>query len=102
MFRKAESEANTQLAKRTLTAALIAFGALSGKPALSAPPVTVQGMPVPQLAQFDTLMQNFMDNNGIEAGLLGIMKDGVIVYQRGFGWKDSGHRQTLRHDAVIR
>jgi hypothetical protein len=65
-------------------------------------PVPVQGMPVPELAVFDTMMCDFMDDNGIKAGLLGIMKDGVIVYQRGFGWKDSGETQPLRHDAVAR
>jgi CubicO group peptidase (beta-lactamase class C family) len=69
-------------------------------PAARAVPIT--GMPVPELANFDQLMSDFMDNNGIEAGLLGIMKDGVIVYQRGFGWKDASHTQLLRHDAVMR
>jgi len=64
--------------------------------------VPVQGMPVPQLANFDTLMSEFMDDNGIEAGLLGIMKDGVIVYQRGFGWKDKNNTIPLRHDALMR
>ena len=86
----------------TMILGLAAAIAAAAQPALGAPPVTVQGMPVPNLAQFDTLMRNFMDNNGIEAGLLGIMKDGVIVYQRGFGWKDSGSTIPLRHDALMR
>ncbi len=76
-------------------AALAAAG-----PALADPPV--QGMPVPELSVFDQMMTDFMDANGIESGLLGIMKDGVIVYQRGFGWKDAAHTQLMRHDAVAR
>ncbi len=62
----------------------------------------ISGMPVPELAVFDEMMVDFMETNDIEAGLLGIMKDGVIVYQRGFGWKDAGHATTLRHDALMR
>jgi CubicO group peptidase (beta-lactamase class C family) len=77
------------------------FAALAATvPAARAVPIT--GMPVAELAIFDQVMSDFMDNNGIEAGLLGIMKDGVIVYQRGFGWKDSGHTTLLRHDALMR
>lgn len=89
-------------AKRTWTifvwigAAILVFSPIAAK----AVPIT--GMPVPDLAVFDQVMSDFMDDNGIEAGLLGIMKDGVIVYQRGFGWKDSGHNELLRHDALMR
>lgn len=64
--------------------------------------VPMTGMPVPELVNFDQLMDDFMAANGIEAGLLGIMKDGAIVYQRGFGWKDADHDELLRHDALMR
>jgi len=64
--------------------------------------IPIQGMPVPDLTEFDKIMSDFMKDNGIEAGLLGIMRNGVIVYQRGFGWKDSGHNELLRHDALMR
>lgn len=85
--------------RRIITISLLA--SLVGLPkTLANTPVT--GMPVPELAVFDQMMVDFMEDNGIEAGLLGIMKDGVIVYQRGFGWKDPGHTQVLRHDAVMR
>lgn len=45
----------------------------------------VTGVPVPELAAFDDAMQQFMQTNSIAAGVLAVMKDGVIVYQRGFG-----------------
>jgi len=69
---------------------------------IAAEAVEITGMPVPELADFDKDMNDLMDANGIEAGLLGIMRNGVIVYQRGFGWKDSGHTELLRHDALMR
>jgi CubicO group peptidase (beta-lactamase class C family) len=77
-----------------------AFALTAALPLRADPPVS--GMPVPELAVFDQLMIDFMNDNGVEAALLGIMKDGVIVYQRGFGWKDDAHSQTLRHDALMR
>ncbi len=43
------------------------------------------GKPVPVLESFDALMQNFMADRGIAGGVLGVSKDGVIIYQRGFG-----------------
>lgn len=70
-----------------------------GGPAAAQP---IQGMPIPELANFDTLMTDFMTANDIQAGLLAIMRDGVIVYQRGFGWKDADNTIPLRHDALMR
>jgi len=62
----------------------------------------VTGMPVPEMANFDQLMVDFMEANDVKGAVLGIMKDGVIVYQRGFGWKDEAETIPLRHDAVMR
>lgn len=47
-------------------------------------------------------MQDFMAERGIEAGLLGIMKDGCIVYERSFGWRDESHTVPLPEDAMMR
>lgn len=89
----------SQVNRRSMLLGLVAAMAAAA-PAARAVPIT--GMPVPELANFDQLMNDFMNDNGIEAGLLGIMKDGVIVYQRGFGWKDDAHTTLLRHDALMR
>jgi len=62
----------------------------------------VSGMPVAELRIFDLAMQDFMALRGIEAGLLGIMKDGCIVYERGFGWKTKNHSVVLPEDAMMR
>lgn len=43
------------------------------------------GVPVPELSVFDNVMQAYMDGNGINAGVLAVSVDGVVVYQRGFG-----------------
>ena len=54
--------------------------------ALALPPA--QGPAVPQLAAFDRLMQEFMDNNDISAGQLAIMRNGVVVFDRAYGWQN--------------
>lgn len=43
------------------------------------------GVHVPELDIFDTVMQAYMESNGINAGVLAVSVDGVVVYQRGFG-----------------
>ena len=52
--------------------------------------VPVSGRPVPGLAALDTAMVNYMDSSAAASSLLGIMKDGRIVYLRGFGQMTPG------------
>ena len=47
-------------------------------------------------------MVEFMEAKGIEAGLLGVMKNGVVVLERGYGWKDSAHTEALPANAMMR
>ncbi len=46
----------------------------------------VSGRSVPGMVAFDTIMTNFMNANGITAGVLGISRAGRIEYLRSFGW----------------
>lgn len=48
----------------------------------------VAGRPVPELAHIDTLVTSWMNAGNIDAAVIGIMRDGVVVYLRGFGWLD--------------
>jgi len=47
-------------------------------------------------------MQDFMDDNGIDAGVLGILRDDCIVYMRGFGWDNADHDALLSPDQMLR
>lgn len=62
----------------------------------------VTGLAVPELAAFDEAMQNYMSERSIEAGLLAVMKDGVVVLERGYGWKDEAHTTQIPPDALMR
>ena len=55
-----------------------------------------------KLQKFDSLMTTFMSENEIDAGALSIMKNGRVVYDKSFGWKDSAHTQILPQGAMMR
>lgn len=52
------------------------------------------GPQVPALAGYDTWMQNWMQNSGSRAASLAIVKDGRLVFSRGYTWAESGYPQT--------
>lgn len=47
------------------------------------------GVTVPELTDFDDITEAFMEEYDIPCGVLGVAKDGCIVYQRGFGYNPS-------------
>ena len=48
----------------------------------------VTGRPVPELAHIEPLVTSWMNAGSIDAAVIGIMRDDVVVYLRGFGWLD--------------
>ena len=62
----------------------------------------MSGVPVPALAAFDQTMQQFMAERSIKAGELTVMKNGVIVLERGYGWQDKSEQRQLPPDALFR
>lgn len=65
-------------------------------------PLPVTGLFRSELSTVDTLMTNFMDANGIRGGVLGIMRNGVVVYQRGFGYHDEAETIAMPENALVR
>ncbi|MBG80375.1 MAG: hypothetical protein CMJ39_06670 [Phycisphaerae bacterium] len=65
-----------------------------------APPVS--GMPVPSMAALDIAVLNLMQDEDISAAAVGVMKDGVVVYQRFFGWQDQARTQPLSPGTMMR
>lgn len=50
----------------------------------------------------DSLMVAFTAEHDIGAAAIGVMKDGVVVYDRVFGWKDRERTIPLPEDAMMR
>jgi CubicO group peptidase (beta-lactamase class C family) len=78
---------------------LLCIAALS-LPTAAQPPA--QGIFVPELAAFDTLMQDFMSANGITAGQLAITRHGSVVFDRAYGWQDEQKSKPLPVGALMR
>lgn len=62
----------------------------------------VSGVPVPTLAAYDQAMDLFMSERSITAGELAVMKNGVIVLEHGYGWKDKAQTIRLNYNALFR
>ena len=60
------------------------------------------GIPVPELAVFDTAMQDLMESNNITGGQLAVMRNGTVVFQRSYGWQDQALTHPLAPDALMR
>lgn len=68
----------------------------------SATDLPLSGTTAPELAPFDDAMVEFMESKGIEAGLLGVMKDGFVILERAYGWHDAEHTEALQKNAMMR
>ena len=94
---------------RRLSVSLILTGMvlalLVGTPKLSAQsqsfPTT--GIAVPSLAGFDRVMKDIITGSwGIPGGALAVVKDGRLVYARGFGLADKENNQPVQPESLFR
>jgi CubicO group peptidase (beta-lactamase class C family) len=60
------------------------------------------GVRVPEFAELDETMQNYMQLKDISAGMAAVMRNGVPIYHRTFGWKDQAKTVPLQPDTVMR
>ena len=86
--------------------ALVACGG-SGPARPVAPPspgraFPVTGEPVPGMASVDQVISTLMRRWEIPGGAVGIVKDGRLVYARGFGYADESAGESVAPDALFR
>jgi len=95
-------QANSATAQRagTLTIAGRTFDLIQEKANSSVLPIN--GIPVPELVIYDQIMKKFMEERNIKAGVLAVMKDGVMVLEHGYGWKDKTLQTPLQPNAMFR
>ena len=56
----------------------------------------------PALAAYSDAVRTYMQEHGIPAGVLAVMKGDQVVVKRGFGWSDKTMLHALDADAVMR
>jgi len=85
-----DQERKRPIAMRQPSTILHALCGITSAALLSTPifagALPVNGRPTPGLSQFDSAMQAFMETNGMEAAVMGVMRNGRIVYLKGFGY----------------
>ncbi len=73
---------------------------LPGRSRAADRPVT--GVRVSRFAELDATMQSYMQSKGITAGMAAVMRNGVPIYHRAFGWDDQAKTIPRQPDAVMR
>jgi uncharacterized protein (TIGR03437 family) len=60
------------------------------------------GTPVPALSALDSIMQQALARYNVKGGALAIVKDGHLVFARGYGWADAEAQQPVQPDSLFR
>jgi len=64
--------------------------------------ISLSGPAVPGMESADRAYSAFMQRHSIPGGSVAIMKDGKIVYARGFGWADREKKRPVQPDTIFR
>ncbi len=77
----------------------------SDEPPVS-PPVTpqmpVSGTAVPEMASYDQVFTDLMREHSIPGAAVAVMRDGKLIYARGFGYADVESKEPVQPDALFR
>jgi uncharacterized protein (TIGR03437 family) len=79
---------------------LILAGLLA--PALATLCLAQTGTPVPALSALDGVMQQALARYSVKGGALAVVKDGHLVFARGYGWADSEAQLPVQPDSLFR
>jgi N-acyl-D-amino-acid deacylase len=64
--------------------------------------IPTAGQAVEAFSAFDTWMQSFMEEHKIPGGAAAIVRDGKLVYARGFGWADRDAKEAVEPQSLFR
>jgi len=104
-MKRARAPFTTAAIASVFLAALLACGGEPTEP--NPPPVTEPTMPISGVAvagmeAYDQVIPNLMRKYDIPGGAVAVMRDGKLVYARGFGYADLGNETPVQPDALFR
>jgi CubicO group peptidase (beta-lactamase class C family) len=82
------------LARSLLLVAIVASAARGQIP--------ITGIAVPGMASYDSVITSLMKRYEMPGGAVAVVKDGKLVYARGFGWADVENRVAVEPQALFR
>jgi CubicO group peptidase (beta-lactamase class C family) len=86
----------------------VSFVACDKDPPSFLPPVTppaeipISGAAVPGMEPYDQTITDFMRQHAIPGGAVAVMRDGKLIYARGFGYADVENNTPVQPDALFR
>jgi len=86
-------------------AVLLACGGGATTPAVTPPPqqeIPISGTAVPGMASYDQIISDLMRKYAIPGGAVAVLRDGKLIYARGFGYADVENKTPVQPDALFR
>lgn len=65
-------------------------------------PIPANGHLDPALAPIDAMILEYMQEHEIPGLVFGLMKNGRVLAQRGYGWRDGAMNEPMPYDAMLR
>ena len=66
------------------------------------PAIPITGAALPGMKSYDQVIPDFMRKYSIPGGAVAVMRDGKLVYARGFGYADVENKTPVQPDALFR
>ena len=66
------------------------------------PDIPITGAAVPGMTSYDAVITDFMRKLAIPGGAVAVMRDGQLIYARGFGYADAEKKTPVQPDALFR
>jgi N-acyl-D-amino-acid deacylase len=66
------------------------------------PAIPISGAAVPGMASYDQAIADFMRKYAIPGGAVAVLRDGKLIYARGFGYADVESKTPVQPDALFR
>ena len=64
--------------------------------------IPITGAQVPGMKSYDQVIPDFMRKYSIPGGAVAVMRDGKLIYARGFGYADVENKTPVQPDALFR
>jgi CubicO group peptidase (beta-lactamase class C family) len=66
------------------------------------PEIPISGSAVPGMGSYDQVITDLMRKHAVPGGAVAVMRDGKLVYARGFGYADVENKTPVQPDALFR
>ncbi|HSL71296.1 MAG TPA: serine hydrolase domain-containing protein, partial [Longimicrobiales bacterium] len=77
-------------------------GTTGPAPVVVPPEIPITGQAVAGMESFDRIIRDLMRQHGIPGGAVAVVREGRLIYARGYGYADVEAKDTVQPDALFR